>query len=169
MHSHPDYPDLVAALRRASATTASFRGTLYRACDPTYANTRDLLTGEGSRRHGGRWNGPGTFATVYLAQTVEGAIAETLGLPPHVGLDPARRLPLTLVAIEARLGAVLDLTDAPMRRTLGVTLTAMNACDWRNENAAGQKRSHKPWDVPRLSWVPMALSFLRPLSERSRT
>lgn len=58
--------------------TASFRGTLYRVSDPTYANTRDLLTGEGSRKYGGRWNKPGSLAVVYLAQSIEGAIAETL-------------------------------------------------------------------------------------------
>jgi RES domain-containing protein len=139
MDSHPEYLDFLAALRRASNTSISFRGILYRACDPTYANTRDLLTGLGSRLHGGRWNGPGTFATIYLSQSVEGAIAETLGLAPLYGLNPAGRLPLTLVAIDARLSRVLDFTDATTRRILGMTLTAMNACDWRSENAAGRE------------------------------
>jgi len=125
MHSHPNYVDFLAALQRASTTSVSFRGILYRACDPTYANTRDLLTGQGSRLHGGRWNGPGTFATVYLSQSVEGAIAETLGLAPLYGLNPAARRPLTIVAIDARLSRVLDFTDASTRRILDVTLATM--------------------------------------------
>lgn len=139
MVSHPDYTDLLKRLQRAMPTAAAFRGTLYRACDPTYANTRDLLNGEGSRRTGGRWNGPRMFATVYLAQSVEGSIAESLGLPGVFGFDPAKRLPLTLVAVEAQLRAVLDFTDARVRRAVGVTMTAMNTCDWRGENAAGNE------------------------------
>lgn len=136
MNLHPEYARIRKGLQLALASAVAFRGTLYRACDPTYANTRDLLTGEGSRTVGGRWNGAGTFAMVYLAQSIEGSIAETLGLPGVFGFDPAARLPLTLVAVEARLDVVLDFTDARVRHALAVTLTTMNTCDWRSENAA---------------------------------
>ena len=139
MVPHSDYPYLLKKLERTMPMAASFRGTLYRACDPTYANTRDLLSGEGSRKSGGRWNGPDTYATVYLAQTVEGSIAESLGLPGVYGFDPARRLPLTLVAVEAHLKVALDFTDPGVRRTLSVTLSMMNTCDWRSDNAAGRE------------------------------
>src|ERR1700733_12546350 len=88
---HPDHKIHFTALQRVLTHAIGFRGTLYRACDPTYANARDLLTGEGSQKVGGRWNGPKTFAIVYLAQTVEGAIAESLGLPGVFGFDPAAR------------------------------------------------------------------------------
>jgi RES domain-containing protein len=135
----PDYVDLYGRVQRALSTAAAFHGTLYRACDPTYANTRDLLTGEGSRKVGGRWNGPGSFATVYLAQSVDGSIAESLGLPGVFGFDPAKRLPLTLVAVEVRLQVVLDLTDARVRRILGIAINTMNTCDWRGENAVGKE------------------------------
>jgi RES domain-containing protein len=134
---HAKYAELLKRLERTLTTLAPFHGTLYRACDPTYANTRDLLTGEGSRKAGGRWNGPGSFATVYLAQSVDGSVAESLGLPGVYGFDPDDRLPLTLVAVEARLNAVLDLTDARVRRAAAVTLRAMKICDWRSENATG--------------------------------
>jgi RES domain-containing protein len=139
MNVHPEYEYILKRLRSTLPTAAAFRGTLYRACDPNYANTRDLLTGEGSRKVGGRWNGPGTFAMVYLAQSIEGSIAETLGLPGVFGFDPAERLPLTLVAVETQLEAVLDFTDARVRHALAVTLSTMNTCDWRNENAAGRE------------------------------
>ncbi len=76
MNEHAGYDRLRDAIRKLD--TASFRGTLYRVSDPTYANTRDLLTGEGSRKRGGRWNAPGSLPVVYLAQSIEGAIAETL-------------------------------------------------------------------------------------------
>jgi RES domain-containing protein len=136
---HPDYKKIYAASRRLLGDAAGFRGTLYRACDPTYANTRDLLTGEGSRKYGGRWNAPGAFAVVYLAESLEGAVAETLGLVGRYGLDAAARLPLTLVAVDAVLLTVLDLTDARVRRMIGVTVAAMVNCEWRAENRAGRE------------------------------
>lgn len=137
MDQHANYDRLRDAIRELDA--ASFRGTLYRVSDPTYANTRDLLTGEGSRKFGGRWNALGSFPVVYLAQSIEGAIAETLGMAGHYGFNPAARLPLTLVAVEVILSAVLDLTDAQVRKRLGVTLSAMGQCDWRGENTAGRE------------------------------
>jgi RES domain-containing protein len=139
MTQHPDYKRFRDALQRIFPLAIPFRGTLYRACDPTYANTRDLVTGEGSQKHGGRWNPPRSFATVYLAQSVEGAIAETLGLPSHYGFDPAGRLPLTLVALDTALVQVVDFADARVRKSIGVTLAEMNACDWRNDNAGGRE------------------------------
>ena len=139
IRTHPAYKSIHAALQSKLPTVSAFHGVLYRACDPLYANMRDLLTGEGSRIQGGRWNTPAVVATVYLAQSVEGAIAETLGLPSHYGFDPAKRLPLTLVAVDAMLEAVIDLTNADLRKSLDVTLVAVVGCDWRSENAAGKE------------------------------
>ncbi|HWE94329.1 MAG TPA: RES domain-containing protein [Tepidisphaeraceae bacterium] len=139
MREHPAHTIIHTALQRLIPVASGFHGVLYRACDPIYANTKDLLTGEGSRRYGGRWNTPGEMATVYLAQSVEGAIAECLGLPSQYGFDPAKRLPLTLVAIDVDFDVVIDFTNANVRKSLGVTLGAIIRCDWRNENAAGHE------------------------------
>ena len=138
MTPHPQFKDFLIALQRLGPPVTTFEGTLFRAPDPLYANTRDLLTGHGSRQFGGRWNSPG-IATVYLAQSVEGAIAESLGLAGTYGFDPAKRLPLTLVAIDARLHAIVDFTDARLRKAVGITLNAVNSCEWRLENAAGSE------------------------------
>jgi RES domain-containing protein len=137
MHQHAAYERIRGALLDALPMATAFHGVLYRACDPIYANTRDLLRGEGSQKQGGRWNPPRGCATIYLATSVEGAMAETLGLPSHYGFDPAARLPLTVVAVDAALERVIDFTDSDLRKLLGVTLSAMTACDWRTENAAG--------------------------------
>jgi RES domain-containing protein len=139
MVEYPDYPRLLAMITVLAARAVKFHGVLYRACTPVYANTRDLLTGEGARRTGGRWNAPGTFPVVYLAERVEGSIAETLGVAGHYGFDPAVRLPMTLVAIDAALERVLDLTVPSVRKALNVTCAAMIHCPWRGENAAGRE------------------------------
>jgi len=76
---------------------------------------------------------------VYLSQTLDGAIAEALGVPNLYGFDPSRRLPLTMVAIDAHLDVVIDFTDAALRKTLELTLSALTSVDWRNENAAGRE------------------------------
>jgi RES domain-containing protein len=139
MVEHPDYAHFRAVITLLAAYSGTFNGVLYRACTPAYANTHDLLTGEGARKFGGRWNPPGSFPAVYLAESLEGAIAETLGVATHYGFDPAARLPMTLVAVDATLDRVLDLTDAACRKTLGLTLASMRHGPWRDENAAGRE------------------------------
>ncbi|HUO08649.1 MAG TPA: RES family NAD+ phosphorylase [Phycisphaerae bacterium] len=139
MKDHPDFARFLTAITRTHSKTIAFKGVAYRACSPEYANSRDLLSGEGARKSGGRWNAPTSFPVVYLAQRIEGAIAETLGVAGRYGFDPAARLPMTLVAIDATLERVLDLTDATVRRALGVTIAQMNGCPWRAENAAANE------------------------------
>ena len=139
MIEHPDYARWCRLIRRLSPMASSFKGPLYRACTPVYANQRDLLTGAGAHKYGGRWNAPGRFPLVYLSQTVEGAIAETLGLSGRYGFDPAAHLPLTLVAIDATLANVLDLTNVHVRQAFRVTIKAMTDCPWKRENDHGRE------------------------------
>src|SRR5712672_1626506 len=134
---HHDYTRFYRELEPFLSDAIPFNGTLYRACDPTYANTRDLLTGEGSRRTGGRWNPPDRFATVYLAHTLEGAIAEAFAVAAYYGFEPSSRLPLTLVAIDVSLRQILDFTDPRLRKAIGVTLSEIFNCDWKNQNRGG--------------------------------
>lgn len=68
-------------------------GTLFRSTAVEYANRDDLLTGEGARQSGGRWNPPGMFRTVYGCLEPETAMSESLanyrGFKIHRG-DAAR-------------------------------------------------------------------------------
>ena len=136
MKDHPDFSRFLTVITRTHVKSISFKGVVYRACSPEYANTRDLLSGEGALKSGGRWNAPGSFPVVYLAQNIEGAIAESLGVADRYGFDPATRLPMTLVAIDAALERVLDLSDAAVRKALDVTISQMNGCSWRADNGA---------------------------------
>jgi RES domain-containing protein len=79
---------------------------------------RDPLSTEGSRLFGGRFNPPGLPA-LYLAGTPTLALAEQLRFADLLGL-PVRHTPRLLVAVDVRLAAVLDLTDAGLRRGLGL-------------------------------------------------
>src|SRR5437870_6910515 len=73
---NPEYVRFVAAMRRARRLAAPWSGVVYRATSPHYASSRDLVSGEGARLHGGRWNAPGTFAAVYASLDPQTAMAE---------------------------------------------------------------------------------------------
>lgn len=79
-----------------------------------------MLTGEGSRRNGGRWN-PKGIAVVYASFTPETAMAETLAHFRYYGFPIEDAMPRTFVAIATDLAAVLDLRDGGVRRRLQVS------------------------------------------------
>ena len=84
MRSHPDFPRIARALARVPARAWS--GLAYRSVSPAYAGARDVLSGEGVRRYGGRWNAAGSFAAVYASLTPETSV---LWAPPSAAAPPA--------------------------------------------------------------------------------
>ena len=135
---HPGSPRLTRALARNGALIGPWSGVAFRSTSPAYANSRDLLSGEGVRRYGGRWNPPG-LAAVYASATPEIALAEALAQFRRYGIPDRDAMPRVLVAIEARLDRVLDLTDGQVRRALRVSRRRMAGEDWRGLQARGQE------------------------------
>lgn len=97
-----------------------FRGLLYRALNPIWA--REPLSGEGARRHGGRFN-PRGMPALYAAQSVMTAIREA----NQVGTLQ----PTTLVAYRADLDPVFDGTDPVALAAVGATPALLATDDWR--------------------------------------
>lgn len=97
-----------------------YRGLLYRALNPIYA--RDPLSGEGARKHGGRFN-PKGMPSLYTSQSVITALREA----NQVGTLQ----PTTLVAYQADIDPIFDATDAAELARYGMTLTDLGADDWR--------------------------------------
>lgn len=97
-----------------------YRGLLYRALNPIYA--RDPLSGEGARKHGGRFN-PKGMPALYASQSVITALREA----NQVGTLQ----PTTLVAYEADIGPIFDATDAAELARFGLTMADLAADDWR--------------------------------------
>ncbi len=124
-------------LARLTAVSKPFDSVVYRSSTPQYATETDLLTGEGSRKHGGRWNPVGT-AVVYAALTPETAMAETLAHYRYYGIPPQNAMPRTFVAFHARLQHVLDFRQGHVRRRIQVSLDRILHVDWRKELEAGQ-------------------------------
>lgn len=108
-----------------------YKGFVYRALTPVYA--ADPLSGEGARRHGGRFNPRGTPA-LYLATEFTTAMHET----NQVGTFQ----PTTLVTYEADTGPLFDARDPSALAARGVLPDLISAPTWRDEmDAIGKSRS----------------------------
>lgn len=94
-------------------------GTFFRFQTIDFPSATDVLSGEGARMRGGRWNQPG-LAAVYGSTTDTTALEECKANDRYYGVET--KSPRLLVAIDAQLIRVLDLSSASIRRTLGVTL-----------------------------------------------
>lgn len=108
--------------------------TAYRSATPQYAQQTDLLTGEGSRLHGSRWNPPG-IAAVYASLTPETAMEESLAHFRYYGIALHAAMPRIFVAIQAKLSKVVDLTEGANRKRLLIAEHRLVECDWRKEMA----------------------------------
>jgi RES domain-containing protein len=134
----PIFEQLQRRLARLVASAGPFEGVVYRSSTPQYATETDLLTGEGSKRFGGRWNPVGT-AMVYTSLTPETALAETLAHNRYYGIPVEDAMPRTFVAVRVRVQALLDLRDGTVRRRLRVVLADLIEVDWRAEVRAGRE------------------------------
>lgn len=113
-------------------------GTFFRFQTTDFSSANDLLSGEGARLRGGRWNQPG-LATVYGSTADTTALEECKANDRYYGVET--KSPRLLVAVEAQLVGVLNLTLAGIRRTLSVTLKELAAEDWRKLMQVGQESS----------------------------
>ena len=104
-----------------------FRGLVYRAHNPQWSWTP--LSGEGARRHGGRFNQRGLPA-LYTSLTPLAAMreAQPCGRPMQ---------PLTLCAHEVDAEPVFDALDEGRCRALGVLDSHLSCPTWEAEMLAG--------------------------------
>ncbi len=98
--------------------------------------------GAGARTVGGRWNPPGSFATLYLGLSLEVVEAEFHRLAERSGRDPDEFLPRHLLTYEIRLESLLDLTDAVARKALGLSDAQLRSADPRACQEIGDAAHH---------------------------
>ncbi|MSR59699.1 MAG: RES domain-containing protein [Planctomycetaceae bacterium] len=131
-----DLRQLTTRFARLKPLAEAVRVVAYRSCTPQYATEPDLLSGDGSRKVGARWNPPG-IAAVYFSLSPEAALAETLAYFRYYGFPIAQAMPRVFVALTIRLSAVLDLTNGRVRRRLQISETSMLKSDWRKIASTG--------------------------------
>ncbi len=108
---------------------------VYRGFNPRWSY--DPVSGEGAKRHGGRFNRPGV-SCLYASASPETAWLEA----QQAFVFKAQ--PLTLCAFEVNCADVLDLCDGTIRKKLGVTLEDM-ACAW--EDIASHGKEPPSWRI----------------------
>ena len=69
----------------------------------------EIISGEGARVHGARWNPIGSFRTVYLSDTPETALEEYLARARRMKWPDYRSLPMVMAGVEVNVRRILDL------------------------------------------------------------
>ena len=109
---------LKTALTRVGAVALS--GTAVRLVDERWSGPEAVVSGEGARLHGGRYNPPGSFRAVYLTENALTGLREVtypLSAGGRFSVPGARRM--VVVPVAFRLTRVLDLCDFRVRIALG--------------------------------------------------
>jgi RES domain-containing protein len=108
---HPRYAEFVHHIRTLSAAPARWAGVSFRSVELEHARPDKILSGEGSRRFGGRWNAPGTFSVIYSSTKPGTAVEEAFQLAADYELSPDDLKPRVTCGIECDLARVIDLTQ----------------------------------------------------------
>lgn len=125
------YPQFSKRLAARTELCTAWKGTVYRVTTLKHPHPEDILAGKGSYLNGGRWNAMGSYHAVYGSTTDTVAVRESCANAEYARIPYPTRTPRLVVAIDLALKRVLDLTQASVRRDLGVTLKELRQEDWR--------------------------------------
>ena len=134
--AHFAYAKLHQRLLERSDLLRPWRGSVYRVTTLDYPRPENILRGEGSFLHGGRWNAIGSFRAVYGSTTDIVAVAESRANAEYAGMAFPIRTPRLLVTIELSLRSILDLTRHDVLDHLELTIEELRE-DWRKMQADG--------------------------------
>ncbi len=95
------------------------------------------LSTTGAQTQGGRWNPPNSFLALYLALSEQTAAAELYRRAEGENRSPEDLLPRRLHRYRVRLSAILDLTNAEVRRALALSAEDLTSGDRSLCNALG--------------------------------
>lgn len=98
--------------------------------------------GAGARTVGGRWNPPGSFATLYLALSVDVAAAELRRLAARAGREVDDFMPRHLLEYEIEVGALLDLSHGSAIEAVGLSQEQLHADDATPCQQVGEAAHH---------------------------
>jgi len=107
-----------------------FASVCFRCVSLKFGNAEDIVSTKGSFDKGGRYNFPGTFGVLYLSCDIHTSFEEIKKYLLRHGFEVDTLLPCIIVSIKVNLNCVLDLTDATMRRRLGITKQSLIDPDW---------------------------------------
>ncbi len=133
---NPRYGELRAVLVAHPEWLVPWSGHFFRVQTLLFPTANDILSGAGAKQRGGRWNSPG-LAALYGCTTDTAALEEAKANDRYYGIET--KTPRLLVAINAKVGHLLDLTSPAIRRKLGINLPELAGEDWRKLLQSGQE------------------------------
>lgn len=133
---NPRFAEFQQTLAAHPEWLTPWTGIFYRFQMIEFPTAREVTSGKGAAGRGGRWN-PRGVAAVYGSTTDTTALEESKANDRYYGV--VTKGPRILVAIEAQVSSMLDLTSAGLRRNLKVTLKELAAEDWRKLGEAGRE------------------------------
>ena len=133
---NPRYGDLRATLAAHPEWLSPWSGHFFRFQTIHFPAAKDILSGIGAKQRGWRWNPPG-LAALYGSTTDTAALEEAKANDRYYGFET--KTPRLVVAIQAKVGRILDLTSPGIRRQLGITLAELSGEDWRKLLQSGQE------------------------------
>ncbi len=126
---HPRYAELVYRLGRIVPKPHAWQGITFRSVELEHAAPSEIVSGEGSLRHGDRWNAPETFPVIYSSTRPGTAAEEAFQLAADYDLAVGDLQPRIICGIGWDLARVLDLT--------GDTPAWLDLPQWMQENFHG--------------------------------
>lgn len=151
IETHLEFQKIETALRSCLDQAASWAGEVFRSAAPKYSGTRDMTTGLGSARAGGRWNPRGSFPTVYASLEPETAMSESLATFRSYGWTLHSALPRLFRAIEVELAMALDLRELPQGHPLKPWMAKALREDWRRVQDRGCESTSQAFG--RAAWL----------------
>jgi len=139
MADAPEVIELFRIIAELYPDANGFDGVIIRSVATKYANKNDFFSGEGAAKTGGRWNRPGISA-IYASLDVITTTHEA-----YQNLDTTFHFPMwaiqprVMAGANAKLGKVLDLTNAEVCEEIGFTLNELKTEDWEAIQAGGEE------------------------------
>ena len=135
---HPSYRRILGAVQSLAAHAQPLSGVWYRCVETSFAH--EIVSGEGARVHGARWNPIGSFRTVYLSGTPETALEEYLARARRMQWPDHRSLPMVMAGVEVNVRRVLDLR-APGAAAVIEPLLKIERAHWRSTQSRREAMS----------------------------
>ena len=104
---HPNYSRILIAVEPIAAHARPLSGVWYRCVETSFAH--EIVSGEGARTHGARWNPIGSFRAVYLSDAPETALQEYLARARRMKWPDHKSLPMVMAGVEISVRRILDL------------------------------------------------------------
>ena len=126
---HLNYSRILLAVTALAWHARPLSGVWYRCVETSFAH--EIISGEGARTHGARWNPVGSFRTVYLSDTPESALQEYLARARRMKWPDHQSLPMVMAGVEVNVRRILNLQEPEVAAVMEPLLKAERQ-HWRS-------------------------------------